>query len=249
MRLLPPTTIPGRILAISVQLDHLQAMDRTTARRSALEPLLRAFEQYQIPATWAFETPSTLDAFPRSHGEAMGHELAAVCAPCDGTERQTQMVATLRSFRQASISISTILSTNDPPTAHFESLVRMGINLVALGAAASGSAEPIATLRFGLWRLATSWGIPSEGWLGIARGRRRLDRAIRRNEPFHVMVHGEAVLQSPPAARMLDRFLQHVDRRREDGMLEVVTLSGIARQLARPRTSATAESILRARAA
>lgn len=253
MRLLPPTTIPGRILAISVKLDHLPAADGTSARRAAIEPLVRAFEEYQVPATWAFDAPAAVDAFPRSHGDAMGHEVAACCGSRDGKQGQPQVVASLRSFSQAGIPISTMLSTADPAAADFESLVRMGINLVAVDSATSGAAQPIATLRFGLWRLATSWGIPSEGWLGgawgAARGRHRLDRAIRRNEPFHVMIDGGAVLQSPQAARTLGRLLRHVDRRREQGMLNVLTLSEIAQQLARPRASATAESILRSRAA
>ncbi|MCE9556533.1 MAG: hypothetical protein K8T91_24550 [Planctomycetes bacterium] len=183
----------------------------------------------------------------------MGHELAASCSAGDEKQGQAQVVTTLRRFRQAGIPVSTMLSTADLASADFEGLVRMGINLVAVGPAISRTVEPIATLRFGLWRLATSWGIPSEGWLGgawgAARGRRRLDQAIRRNEPFHVMIDAAAVLQSPQAARTLDRLLRHVDRRREQGMLNVGTLSEIAQQLARPRSSVTAESILRARAA
>jgi len=253
MRLLPPSTIPGRILAISVRWDGLPVTARVAQQRTAIEPLLRVFEQYQVPATWAFNVPAAVDAFPRSHGDAMGHELAACCATGAATKGQPVILATLRRFRQAGLPVSTLLSACEPAAEDFQRLVRLGINLVAVGSNIRGAAEPIATLRFGLWRLATSCAIPRQGWLsgawGAVRERRRLDQAVRRNEPFHIMVDGPAVVRSPQAVRTLQRLLRHVDCRRQQCSLNVLTLSEIARQLARPRLATTAESILRVRAA
>ena len=40
--------------------------------------------------------------------------------------------------------------------------------------------------------------------------------------------------------RALERLLRHADRRRQQGLLTVLTLSEIARQLVRPRAAATA---------
>ena len=238
MRLLPPT-IPGRVLALSVRI----AESPNVATR-----LCRTFETYHVPATWGLSDPATAESLDN----ATGNEVAA-CFP-EAAERSHDLVGTLRRFRQVGAPVSTLLCTTEPDSADYDSLVRQGINLIAVGAASAADAAPVMTLRYGLWRLATSLELPGrEGWLrgtwAAARSRRRVDLAIRRNEPLHVTIDGAAVLESAQATRVLERLLRHVDRRRQQGLLSVVTLAEIAQQLGRPRAAATAESILRVRAA
>lgn len=240
MRLLPPSTIPGRIIAISVR----------AARDSQSESTIyRLLERYHVPATWAFDDAAAAKAFLRT-AKAEGHEVAAH----HNGEAGPELLAVLRRFRQTGLGTSTLLSHGEPAGVDFGRLVREGINLVALDGVLPNDCEPVATLRFGLWRLATSYEIPGrEGWLRslwtAGSGRRQVDQAIRRQQLLHVCIDEVAAANHGRATRTLERLLRHVDRRRQQGLLEVATLNDIARQLERPPAAATAQSILRARAA
>jgi hypothetical protein len=213
--------------------------------------LAGAFENHRVPATWAFHAAAAAARFGREQSD-VGHELAACCHKAPG--RLQELLATLRQFRKAGLTVSTLVCDSAPAAADLETLVRHRINLVAVPATMPQDVTPIATLRFGLWQLGTSAVIPAgDGWLrgmwASAGVRRRVDVAIRRQQLLHVMVDAEAVAQNSHAARTLERLLRHADRRRQQGLLHVVTLGEIARQLVRPRAAATAESILRVQAA
>jgi len=224
----------------------------TAASPAGLARLAGVLSTFRISATWGVATVAAGDIVEAALRGAMGTDLALDCTTSSPPLPGRELVERLQSLRQSGIDVSTLLCGAEPAASALESLARQGVRMIAVSGAAEVAA-PLTTLRFGLWRLATSWRLPCDGWLGgawgAARGRRLLDLAIRRNAPFHVMIDAAAMEQSSSAMRNLERLLRHVDRRRQQGMLSVVTLSAISRQLARPRGSATAHSILRERAA
>jgi len=241
---LPPPAIPGRIFAISIQ--------GSAAQPSAIVRLADIVNSHRIAATWGVATATDADVVQSATRRAAAHEIALDCSANAEAGQQHPVVADLQNLRRSGLEIASLLCPVLPTTADLESLARLGIQMVVVTDKSQVS-TPVTTLRFGLWQLATSWRLPCDGWLGdawgAARGRRLLDLAIRRNAPFHLMIDAAAMEASSSSLKGLQRLLKHVEKRRQQGALSVVTLADIAEQLTPRRASATARSILHERAA
>jgi hypothetical protein len=241
---LPPPAIPGRIFALSIQ--------GAAASASGIVRLAGVLDAHRIAACWGVATAADADVVQAAVRKGSTHELALDCSAKSHADPRRTLAANLRNLRSSGFEIASVICLDRPATGDLESLSRLGVRIVVM-AGESADSTLATTLRFGLWRLATSWRLPGDGWLGdawgAARGKRMLDAAIRRNAPFHVMLDAAAMEASTSAVRGLERLLKHVDKRRQQGALSVVTLAGIAQRLTPRRTSATAHSILRERAA
>jgi hypothetical protein len=89
------------------------------------------------------------------------------------------------------------------------------------------------------------WEISSSGMFGeipqipsglLLRSRLGMQRAINENGIFHIWLHPESLLMEPQLAAHLAQFLKIVSRRRDEGKIQVMTMSDLAYCLNEVRT-------------
>jgi len=91
--------------------------------------------------------------------------------------------------------------------------------------------EPI--LRGGIWEIPTSMYFYDSQFLFTItlRAKWGLYQAIRQRKVFHIYLHPENLLMQPSLANKLDSFLAFVAKRRDRGILKVLTMGGLASYL------------------
>jgi hypothetical protein len=251
MRLLPPSTIPQRVVCLSVAVPDKKAAGTAVWKR-AIQRYVGLFDEFGIPATWGITDLASTNA---DQFAAASHELA-LCG--DATWIQAEHGRkVMRSHLQRQLSaatsnrldIRTLIMRDTMVSTDFEVLVRAGISMVASDQSAAGGRRanhPIQTLRFGLWEMQASLLVPERaGMISGFSMRRRIDRIISAGGVCHVALTVSADADRP-TLRTLEGLLRHVARRRDDADLEVLSFSQIAAQLPSRRSSQSAHSILRA---
>ncbi|REK05499.1 MAG: hypothetical protein DWQ37_23575 [Planctomycetota bacterium] len=257
------TVLPRGMLTISVDLDPGSTNSRSADHallESLLARLLELLGQHDLPATWALADPAVSAARKRIE-QAGSHELAILGdASWVGREAGRARFAhelgrRVSRARGDGIELSTLALRTVLPIDHCDLVVKEG-----LVAARHGSGKPISdaprrlhpqTLRFGLWGFPISIALPGSSRLlpgggGTRAARFVIDEAISERGLVHLAVDGPALaLRGNSAVRVLQRIVEHAQRRRRHGLLEVVTLGAMAEQLSQLHCGQPSRSILR----
>ena len=223
--------------------------------------LQKIFQRYQIPATWALgdlhgELSTRLAADAES---AVGAEIALlgdrswISRESGRTRFARQLTRHLDTAAELDITVSTLALRDTRLDDHLDLLVKHKINVVrgpaAVGDDSQSQLRPLS-LRYGIWRAPAAIMIPAiGGWLPfrLAPARRAVRRAMSGASMAHFCIDVERISQD--AARQLssiERTLKYVAQRRDQGLIQVLTLRQMASQLLPVRTAPIARSILRA---
>jgi hypothetical protein len=223
--------------------------------------LLVLLAQLQMPATWAVADPAVSAARGRIAAARGGHELA-ILGDASWVGREAgrsrfarELARRTAGARDAGVPIATLAVKSLLPLDHCDLAIKEGITAVRHTSESPQSRAPgrlqARTLRFGLWAFPVSILLPGTSrWLpggGGARAARLLiDDAVGAQGIVQLAIDAPRLAaRGSAAARVLARVLDHVQRRRRHGLLEIVTLGAIARQLAGEHRGAPSRSILR----
>src|SRR5262249_5057659 len=116
---------------------------------------------------------------------------------------------------------------------------------------ASGSADGIQIVRYGMWHSPISATLHGGGWMAnhsqLRLARRAVQQAVH-GESCHLRIDAVALAHADTAVgfRHIDRLLRELEQLQAGGHIAVRTLRDIAIGLQPKRTVAAAHSILRA---
>jgi hypothetical protein len=255
MRLLPPSNVPQRVTCFSLSLPSRDVVNAATANR-LIERYVQLFGEFQIPVIWGLDDLTAHDTIYHLQASQLPHEFA-LCCDADWTSSTTssenvrrRLQRHLSTARTAGLDIATLMLRGRMRFDRWDAFVRGGIRMVVSDRVAPADGRekhPIKTLRFGLWEMQASLVLADEGGRrsGLAM-RRQIDRAMTGGGLCHVVL-GELLSADRQSLRPLERLLQHVARRRDEGQLQVQTISQIVVQLPSRRSSRCAQSILRSK--
>lgn len=253
--------LPKGILNIAIELE-LDPNDVGLSQQRSLGEvtgrLLNLLAKYEIPATCAVADPAVSAATDRITGMQAGHEVAILgdsswAGREAGRSRFSRELArrAVRG-RTAGLSISTLVCQGVELDADADLALKHGI--VAVRHAQTGKANrPFQphTLRFGLWSFPLSHRLPGTSrWLpgggGGYRARGGIDRAITERGLYQLSIDAAALAaHGYTAQRAIERVLQHAEKRRRQGVLEIATIGDTAAYLSRQNQSRPSHSILR----
>ncbi|MDH3716710.1 MAG: hypothetical protein OES79_01190 [Planctomycetota bacterium] len=253
MRLLPPSNVPQCVICFSISLPSRDAINAATRNR-VIERYLQLFGEFQIPVSWGLGDLTAHDTVHHLRASDLPHEIA-LWSDADWTSPTTSsenvrrhLQRQLSTAQTAGLDIATLMLRGGMRFDRWDALVRGGISMVVSDRVASADRRvkhPIKTLRFGLWEMQASLVLSDEG--GRRSGfvmRRQIDRAMSGGGLCHVVLD-DVLNADRQSLRTLESLLQHVACRRNDGLLQVQTISQIAVQLPSRRSSRCAQSILR----
>ncbi|MEX0678167.1 MAG: hypothetical protein WD063_13880 [Pirellulales bacterium] len=252
------------ILTISVDLEidvaHVglaggREIEELTAR------LLELFARYEMPATWAVADPAVSAAREPLAAARSGHELAILgdaswVGRAAGRGRfARELERRAARARAEGWPVDTLVLKTVLPIDHCDLAIKEGIIAARHLSAAHSDGSPRRlqpqSLRFGLWAFPVSITLPGTSrWLpgggGSRAARFAIDEAISGKGLVHFVVDAPRLAaRGRSGVRELVRVVEHAERRRRHGLLEVATLGATARKLARENHGRPSHSILR----
>lgn len=241
-------TIDLELLERAGSYEHERQLDLMTRR------LLELLHAYQLPATFAVADPLHSAATELVTSSDLGHELAVLgdaswIGRGAGRERfGRELDRRFHSAQAAGLTVTSLVLRNVELAENLDLLQPHPITAVR-SAAASAMAQP-QLLRSGVWQMPVTYALPAKArWFyRPARvARRWLDRAARSGSIMHLSIDAGRLVETQPCRlRDVESVLSHAARLCESGKLEVQTLAGLSRQLARPADTVALHSILRA---
>jgi hypothetical protein len=256
----------GAALSVSIDLpaDAVQAGRSIDAERETVGRLLELIAAVDQPVTWFADDPAANPTIGRALATGSGHEAALRVdanwlGKVGGRNRlAAEIVGRIARARRVGISITTLALADAAAELPAELLVKHGITAIRdslsynrADHSRGGMIGPVP-LRYGLWRLAVDFrllgGSRIADWLTAIRIRRAIDRCIRGKMPLHLVIDAAAVAANSGPDRVggLPGVLRHIERRRNAGLLRVMTIADVVAQLAAPSAPRSAGSILRA---
>jgi hypothetical protein len=251
-------------VTISIDLDDDPTRVASAPKRAlelVTDRLLVLLAEFQMPATWAVADPAVSAARSRIAAARSGHELAILgdaswVGRAAGRGRFARELARRAAgARAAGIPIATLALKTVLPIDHCDLAIKEGIiaarHLSAAHLARSAGRLQPRTLRFGLWGFPVSINLPGASrWLpgggGTRAARLAVDEAATAGGVVHLALDAPRLAErGSSAVRVLARVLQHVERRRRHGLVDVVTLGAMARKLVGEHHGAPSRSILR----
>jgi hypothetical protein len=214
-----------------------------------------------MAATWAVADPAVSAARARIAAARGGHELA-ILGDASWVGREAgrgrfarELARRTARARELGVAIDTLVLKSVLPIDHCDLAIKEGIvaarHLSAPHLARSTGRLQPRTLRFGLWGFPVSIALPGTSrWLPGGGGTRAARLAVDEAAGGQGMV--QLTIDAPrlaargaPAVRVLIRVLEHIERRRRHGLVEVTTLGATARKLAGENRGEPSRSILR----
>jgi hypothetical protein len=226
--------------------------------------LMSVLGRYKTPATWAVADPAVSAATERIT-TAGCHEIA-VLGDHSWVGRQAgrsrfwrELSRRVMRGRAASLPITSLVLRDVQLDEHLDLLVKQGLSVVQspmdhtikAGLFSRQASPQPHTLRFGLWNFPASQRLPGQARWSIGGGgtraaKRGIERVIAAHGVYQLVIDSlEMAAQGASALRVLDKILRHAERRTRQGVLDVSTLSSVARQLAGNYHAVPARSILR----
>jgi hypothetical protein len=218
--------------------------------------LLVLLAQYQMPATWAVSDPALSASRKQIAAARGGHELAILGdtswvgreAPRSRFARELTRRAT--AARATGVPVETLILRAALPVDHCDLAIKEGIVAVRHPTASGPNHQP-RTLRFGLWSFPLSIELPGERrWLpgggGVRAARMTIDEGAASHGLVQLAVDAPRLAARGAAAvRALSRVLDHVERRRQSGLVDVTTIGASARRFGLENRGEPSRSILR----
>jgi hypothetical protein len=252
------------ILSISIDLEpdvtrlglaQQRALDETTER------VLDLLDELELSATWAVSDPAVSAATERIRVAGQGHEIAIqgdsswVGRAAGRSRFGRELARRVAHGRSAGMALTTLVLRSVELDEHVDLAIKQGITAVRQGTdQAKGRGETGALpkpLRFGLWSFAVSQLLPgSSRWMpgggGGRSARLGIDQAIAGRGLYQLTIDAPALAaRGRSALSAVRHVLEHADRRRAQGVLDVATLGSTAQQLSRQHRGTPSRSILR----
>ncbi len=266
MRLLPPSTSENRVVALSICVPG-SSTDAPAASTIDVDRLVAMAGSSKLPVTWGVSPQDMETMYDRLGANREHHELAllgdATWLGSNGS--RGTMVRVLNAAAEAGETIgqapTSLLLSGVPLEADFDLLAKHGINIVgrdvpaavnAKGSRGSSRGGSLRTLRFGVWEFPATIALPrASSRFSLLGGNmhRVIERAGERGELVHIAVDGPALLKNATELRALERLMERLATMRQQGRMQVQTLSSIASQLGHSSDRQSATSILRSPAA
>jgi hypothetical protein len=253
-------------LSISVDLEPLSAGKSPTSEAlgRTVERLIELFGTEGVAATWVAGEPQSSELVARVLAADGCHE-AALSVPSAWLIRENgrsrfaaEFIARKQRADAAGISLSTLAIDDELPSEQLELLVRRGITAIRtehppairLARRDGSSGSGIAPIRYGLWRVACEMRYRGGGWLAERLAAERIcseiDRRIAASSGGHLVIDAPAIaLRTNAKLNGLGTILRHV-RRERPWSLRVGTIAETVARLTAPKSSRSAQSILRA---
>lgn len=221
--------------------------------------LLDLTDKYQLPATWAVIDPAVSAATARVLAPQVGHEIAilgdSTWAGCEAPRSRfgRELARRVNRARDAGLRVTTLALSSAQLEEHCDLAIKYGISAVRHArSAVAKSPNPMQprTLQFGLWSFPVSSCLPCDSrWFrgggGAGKARAIIDQAILDSGLAQLVIDAPRLAaRGHSAARVLDRVLKHVDRRRDQGMLDVEPIGLVARRLGAQYQGRPSRSIL-----
>jgi len=246
-----PSPHPCGTLLISIDLEHSHPLRRVSDHRTMDDVVRRLSDllsEQQIAATWCVADPAVSAATEHLLAQDSRHEMAILgdstwVGKEAGRKRfANELTRRTLSARAAGLTATTLALQEVELDDHLDLLVKHGISAIRPTTGSKLQGAAVSPLRYGLWSLAPSARI-SGGDRSVLRLMRR---ACAGGETFHL------VIDAPGLAKWRGRFegplrrsLKHAANACREGRLTITTLSGLTEQLAQPRATQPAHSILR----
>jgi hypothetical protein len=256
--------LPRGVLTLSIDLE-VAAAHLGLAERRSLETvtarLLELVGKYELPATWAVADPAVSAATERIVSLRAGHEIA-ISGDATWVGREAgrsrfgrELARRTAHARASGLAISTLILKTSDLEDHSDLAIKQGITAVRHPETDRAAHNPRRlqpqTLRFGLWSFPVSLVLPhTSRWLpgggGVRTARALIDQAICDRGLVQLAIDApQLALRGFAAECALQRVLQHAERRRRQGILDVVTLGNMANKLSSQTQSQPSHSILR----
>jgi hypothetical protein len=256
--------LPRGILTLSIDLE-IDAAHLGLAEQRSLEAitsrLLKLVGKYELPATWAVADPAVSAATERIVSMRAGHEIA-ISGDATWVGREAgrsrfgrELARRCARARASGLAISTLTLKTTELEDHSDLAIKQGITAVrhpdAQCTARNARGLQPQTLRYGLWSFPVSLVLPhTSRWLpgggGVRTARALIDQAICDRGLVQLAIDApQLALRGFAAERALQCILQHAERRRRQGILDVVTLGNTASKLSSQAQGQPSHSILR----
>lgn len=228
-----------------------RAMDRLGDNLAAL------FGALNLPATLAVADPTALSSVQSLSSSPMQHEIA-ILGDASWMGREVppsrfarELARRTEGGRAAGHSVSTLV-TKSHALDHAGLAARHGITAVRhmrTDKSTAGRGLRSRSLQFGLWSFPVTMTLPggSRWWPGGGGGRSAraaIDQTIAQGGLAQLVIEAPRMAERSASFRVLDRVLQHVERRRDQGLLEVLTIGAMAARLSTQRQGQPSRSIL-----
>lgn len=219
--------------------------------QAELSQLLRTLKRVQIPATFSTPSPGSDGLIEILRAESLRHELAILAdatwaGPHVGrTHFARELARRIEGAATQRVLLRTIAVSDAELTTNLDLLVKHRISVVRSPLHAGFQPQ---SLRFGIWQAPVSFTLSSKARWQLGRTdwavNRALTRASRSNGLVHLVVELETLRDQAELAS-LERILTTVHRRRNKGLVAVVTMQGLVARLAPQRQAIAARSVLR----
>ena len=251
------------VLTVSIDLEpdvtrlglaQQRSVDRVT------QDLLQLMGRYQLPGTWAVADPAVSAATECITSHSRGHEIA-ISGDATWVGREAgrgrfgrELARRVVRGRGAGIALTTLVLNAATLDEHADSAIKQGITAMHQAVPSAddkaGQRSRAQALRFGLWTFGVTHFFPGRSrWLpgggGGRAARFAIDQAIAARGLVQLSVDAPALAARNGAQRVLETVLQHADRRRRQGVLDVATLAATAARLSDQYRGKPSRSILR----
>lgn len=222
-----------------------------TEPQAELSQLLKTLQRLQLPATFATPSPGCDGVVDVLRTHSLRHELAILAdtswvGPQAGrTHFARELARRVEVAKAHNVTVRTIAIVDSELSTNLDLLVKHRISVVR--SPLHSGFQP-QSLRFGVWQAPVSFALPLKGrWqLGGTEWtvNRALTRAARSNGLVHLVV-GLETLQENSEFAVLERILATVERRRNKGLINTVTMQGLVAKLTPQRQASSARSVLK----
>ena len=237
----------GGVFGLSIDLQENAA----SSLQGVLPQLLKTLRRVQIPATFSTPSPGCDGLIEQLRAESLRHELAILgdstwIGPDVGrTQFARELASRVETAKAHGTVVHTIAVTDAELTTNLDLLVKHRISVVRSPMNTGFQAQ---SLRFGVWQAPVSFTFPSKGRWPFSGTEWAITRALSRAARSHGLVHLVVELETlkdHAQAASLERVLTTVQRRRNKGLIAVVTMQGLVARLAPQRQADSARSVLR----
>ena len=235
--------------ALSISVDLADKRRIESCHRSG--QLFRLFQDKRLPVTWAFAEPGSNALAASLHASDGRHEIALLCQPewaADSAGRTAfaqQLKRRVLSAEQAGVKISTVAMQSADLTTHLDLLAKSRVSVIR-GRLDRRRHGPPESVRFGVWYAPVSVDLTSgHSWPWFKSSRhwkRTIRRALRPSGYVHLGLDVDALTRDSLLA--IEAAVQATVRMRDEGRLQIGTLSELAERLSHKRNQPAARSVL-----
>lgn len=224
---------------------------------NAIEDLLRLFEKYNIPATWAvvghlfLEHPEIIEKILSSSVEhEMGYHSFSHSrfSECTSEIAETEIQKGIELAKDYGITLKSFVFPENK-IGHLDMLKKYGFQIYRganLAGESINKSLPIRAINFAVSKIVSPsvepiwrdgiWEIPSSMMFYdplfphtlVLRAKLGIEKAIKNAKIFHIFAHPEDLIVNPTLINKLEEVLKFVAKNRDENKLEVITMGELS---------------------